>query len=80
MVSVTTGWSSKYLSIVALASGEESLHGIVARNEKSGEVDEELASDVEEDQEEIEAEQTEEHVDLGDGGLALEVIENRVLR
>lgn len=68
-----------YLSIIGGASGEEGMERVVARNSETGEVDEELAENVEEDEEEVDADNTQEGVDLGDGGLPLQVVEDRVL-
>jgi hypothetical protein len=68
-----------YLSVILGVGGEEGLEGVVAGNEETGEVSEELASDVEEDEEEVNSDQAEDGVDLGDVGLALKVVEDRVL-
>jgi len=69
---------SQPLSIISLASAEQSIEGIVSRNDEASEVDEKFSSNVEEDEEEVETEETEKHVDLGDGRLLLEVVEGRV--
>jgi hypothetical protein len=68
-----------YLSVIDLASGEQSVQGVVAGDDESSNVDKELASNVEEDEEEVEAGETEDSVGLGDGGLLLEVVEGGVL-
>ncbi len=67
------------MGVVDLAGGEEGFHGVVARDDEAGEVDEELASDVEEDEEEVETDKAEESVDLGDTGLPLKIVERRIL-
>lgn len=72
------GWRS-YLSVVGTTGGEESLHGVVTGQEETGQVNQEVASDVEEDQEEVDADQTQDSVDLGDRGLSLQVVQDRVL-
>jgi hypothetical protein len=69
----------KPLSVIDLAGGEQSVQGVVAGDDESSNVDKELASNVEEDEEEVEAGETEDSVGLGDGGLLLEVVEGGVL-
>jgi hypothetical protein len=71
-------WST-YLCVIDLAGAEQSVQRVVAGNDESGNVDEELASNVEEDEEEVETGKTENGVDLGHGGLLLEVVEGGVL-
>ena len=66
------------LSIINLVIAEQCLHGIVAREDKAGEVDEELASNVEEDEEEVETDEAKKDVDLGDVGLLLEIVQRRI--
>ncbi len=68
-----------YLCIVHLAGAEESVQRVIRRNDEPSRVHEELAANVEEDQEEIDAGQAKEDVDLGHRGLLLEVIDHRVL-
>jgi len=70
---------SQPLSIIRLARTEECLERVVARNDKAGSIDEELSSDVEEDEEEIDSDEAEEGIDLGHAGLLLEVVEQRIL-
>jgi len=67
------------VGVIGLARGEESLERVVAGDEEASKVDEELASNVEEDEEEVEGTETEDDVDLGDGALLLKVVEGRVL-
>jgi hypothetical protein len=67
------------LRVVNLARAEQSVQRVVAGDDEAGNVDEELSSDVEEDEEEVEAGETEDYVDLGDGGLLLKVVEGGVL-
>jgi len=67
------------LSIINLATAEQCLERVVSREDEACEVDEELASDVEEDEEEVESDEAEEDIDLRDVGLLLEIVEDRVL-
>ena len=68
------------MSIISFVRGEQSLHGVVSRNDKPGEVDEEFSGDVEEDEEEVESNKPEEDIDFGNGCLSLEIVEHRILR
>lgn len=68
------------LSIICLARGEQGIERVVARNQETGKVDEELASNVEENQEGVDSDQAEDDIDLRNGGLALQIVEDRVLR
>ena len=68
-----------YLSVICSLGAEQSFQGVVARNKEACEIGEEGASDVEEDEEEVDSEEAEEGVDLGNGGLLLEIVEDRVL-
>ena len=67
------------LGVIALAGGEEGLEGVEGRDDEAGGVDEELAGDVEEDEEEVEGAEAEDDVDLGDVGLLLELLQLGVL-
>lgn len=66
------------LRVVSLAYSEESLQGIVGWDDESSEVGEELASKVEEDEEEIQEADTADNINLGDIGLLLKVNEHGV--
>jgi hypothetical protein len=66
------------LSIVNFACAEQGVQGVVSRNDKSCKVHEELSTDVEEDQKEVDSDESEEGVHLGDAGLLLEIVESRV--
>jgi hypothetical protein len=70
---------ASYLSVILSVGGEEGLERVVTREEETGEVDKELSSDVEEDQEEVDSDEAENDIDLGDIGLTLKVGEDRVL-
>lgn len=67
------------LSVIRGTRSEESLEGVVPGEKETGEVGEELASDVEEDEEEVDSDQTQDGVDLGERGLTLKVVQDRVL-
>jgi len=71
---------SQPLSVIRGTRGEQGLEGVVARKDETGKVDEELAGDVEEDKEEVDTDQTQDDIDLGNGGLSLQVVQDRVLR
>jgi len=67
------------LSVVSLGSGEEGIKRVEGRDDESSNVDKELASNVEEDQGEVEDTETKDDVDLGNAGLLLKLVELRVL-
>lgn len=67
------------MGVIGFGLGEQSLERVVTRDDEASKVDKELASDVEEDEEEVEGTETEDDVDLGDGALLLKVVESRVL-
>jgi len=71
---------SEPLSIIGLASREESFERIITGDDETGKVGEDLPSEVEEDEEKVDADYTKNGVNFRDGGLFLEVIENFVLR
>jgi hypothetical protein len=74
------GTYSQPLSVIDLAGAEQGIQRVVSRNDEAGNVDEEGAGDVEEDEEEVESPEAEDHVDLGYGSLLLEVVEGGVFR
>ena len=67
------------MSIICLAGTEQGVQRIVAGNDKARKVHEELASNVEEDEEEVEGQEAEENVDFGNAGLLFEVLGRRIL-
>jgi hypothetical protein len=67
------------LGVITLLRSEESLEGVVGRDDEAGGVDKELSSNVEEDKEEVEGAEAENDVDLGDVGLLLKLLQLRVL-
>lgn len=70
---------SQPLGVVDLAGAEQSLQGIVTRNDEACKVHQELATNIEEDKEEVETDQAKESIDLRHAGLSLEVVKDRVL-
>jgi len=66
------------LSVINFTRAEQCLERVVARNDEAGEIDQELASNVEEDEEEVESPKAEDDIDLGHAGLSLEVVEHRI--
>jgi len=67
-----------HLSIISRTRGKQGLKRVITRNQETGKVNQELASDVEEDEEKVDADKTKDGVDLGDGGLSFEVVEEGV--
>jgi hypothetical protein len=67
------------LSVVRFSSTEQSFQRVVPWKNKSRKVGEELTSDVEEDEKEVECNNTQESVDLGNVALLLEVVQGWVL-
>lgn len=67
------------LGVIGLAGAEEGLERVVGRDDEAGGVDEELSSNVEEDQEEVQGTEAEDDVDLGHIGLLLKLLQLRVL-
>lgn len=66
------------LAIIGLATGEEGAERVVGWDGKAGSVDQELAGNVKEDEEEVQGAEAECDVDLGDAGLLLEVVEDGI--
>lgn len=83
--SISTGVTSKtcmdsdaYLGIIDLARTEQSFQRIVSWDEEAGKVDKKFASDIEEDQEKVDADKAEKGVDLRNRSLLLEIVEHRI--
>jgi hypothetical protein len=70
---------SQPLCVIDLAGAEQSVQRVVTGNDEAGNVDEELSSNIKEDQEEVKAGKTKDHVNLGDRRLLLKVVECGVL-
>lgn len=68
------------MSVVNLARTEKSIKRIITRDDKSCDIYKEFAGDVEEDQEKVNCNQTEEHIDFRDRSLLLQVVEYWILR
>lgn len=67
------------LGVIGLGSREQGLEGVVGGDDETGSVDKKLASNVEEDEEEVQGTKTEDHVDLRNRGLLLEVLKCWIL-
>jgi len=67
------------LGIVGFTSTEQSLQREVPWDQEPGKVHQEIAGDVEEDHEEVDAKQSEESVDFRHRSLFLHVVEHRIL-
>ena len=68
------------MGVIGLGGGEEGVEGVVGGQGEAGGVDQELAGNVKEDEEEVEGAESEDYVDLWDAGLLLEVVESWVFR
>jgi hypothetical protein len=66
------------LSVIGCAGREKRLHRVVPGNDKAGKVCEKLPAEVEHDQEEIEGNEADEGIGLGNAGLLLEVVQGGV--
>ena len=67
------------LRVVIRRGGEEGVERVVARDDEAGKVGEQLAAEVEDDEEEVEGGDADDGVGLGDARRLLEVVEGRVL-
>lgn len=67
------------LGIILLVVSEECLERVVTGDNKTGKVGQELAAEVEDDEEEVEGTESNNSICLGDTGLLLGVVEERVL-
>ena len=79
MIAESLGCVKAYLGIISLADAEQSFQRIVPGDDEAGEVNKELASNVEKDEEEVQAQKAKDDIDFGDRRLALEVVESWVL-
>lgn len=70
---------STYLSVIGSTSSKQGMKRVVTWDEETSKVDQELASDVEEDEEEVDANETQDDIDLRDGGLSLQVVQGGIL-
>lgn len=76
------GGSSTYgqpLGIILSVVSEQSGEGVVTGNDETSKVGEELATKVEDDEEEVQRTSADHCVGLGDARLLLEVVDSRVL-
>lgn len=67
------------LGIVGSAGSKEGIHRVVAGDDETSQVSEQLATEVEDDEEEVESSKANDGVGLRDTSLALEVVEGGVL-
>jgi len=67
------------LSVVSLVHAEQSLEGVVARNDKASDIGKELTADVEEDKSEVDTDQAEKSVDFRNLGLLLQIVQGGIL-
>ena len=67
------------LSVIRLGGAKQRFQAVIGRDDEACSVDEELASDVEEDEEKVESAEAENDVDLGHACLLLEIVESGVL-
>lgn len=67
------------LSIIIRVGSEESGHGVVAGDHEAGHVGQELAPEVEEDEEHVERDGADHGVSLGNAGGPLQIDDGRVL-
>jgi hypothetical protein len=68
-----------YLGIISLAGAEQSFQWVVSGDDKAGEVNQEFASNVEKDEEEVQGQEAKDDIDFGNWRLALKVVEGWVL-
>ena len=68
-----------HLGIIGFACTEQSFQGIIAWDEEPSKVHKELASDVEEDKEKVDADEAEKGVDLRHRSLLFEIVEHGIL-
>lgn len=67
------------LRVVLLVVGEESSEGVVSGDDEASEVGEELATEVEDDEEEVKSTNTDDGIGLGNAGLSLQVVKRGIL-
>ena len=70
---------SEPLGVILLVSGKERIERVVSGDDETSKVGEELAAEVEDDEEEVESDETDGGIGLGNTGGLLEVVEGRVL-
>ena len=66
------------LRVVGFGGSEEGVERVVCGEGKASGIDQELAGNVKEDEEEVEGGDAQHHVDFGDAGLLLEVVQGWV--
>lgn len=56
------------------------MEGVISRDHKACKVDEEFSGDIEENQKKVYPNESEEGIDLRNGGLPFELVEERIFR
>lgn len=69
---------SQPLRVIILALGEEGTKGVVAGDDEASKVGQELATEVEDDEEEVKGDDPNDGIGLGNTGLFLKVVERGV--
>jgi hypothetical protein len=67
------------LSIIISVMGEEGGHGVVARDDESSDIGKKLATEVEDNEEEVQGTSANHGIGFGDTGLLLDIVDGRVL-
>lgn len=70
---------SQPLSVIVLVLGEQGTEGVVSGDDEASQVGQELTTEVEDDEEEVEGSKTDDGVGLGDTSASLEVVQGGVL-
>ncbi len=73
------GTYSQPLSIVSGAGSEQGIQRVVAGNDEASQIGEELATEVEDNEEEVEGAQADNSIRLGDTSLLLKIVQGGVL-
>jgi len=68
------------LSIICFTNTEESFKRVVSRNDETSKIGKKLSTDVEEDEEEVGSNKTQESIHFGDRCLLLQIVQDWILR
>lgn len=68
-----------YLCIIGFATAEQGFQRVVSGEQETSEVDEELASNVEENEEEVETEKAEDNINFRHRGLLFKAVKRGIL-
>jgi len=69
----------KPLSIIGFANTKQGFQGVISWNNEASNVGKKLSTDIEKDEEEVGCRDPEEGIDFGDGGLLLQIVQDRIL-